>query len=388
MKIKHNRKVVDRARRLLEANIATATMQLLLAEYDGNPVFDNSIFENVEIFKHECRKKKIPYDSSTALIYAMLYDIGMDIVPPPVLFAVAKFGTIIRKEGFDKNPYLQTVKVPPVKRNGFGYSLEKNMRLELCNTNTLIYLDNVAIPRLSTFDHSIKYPVFSQSGRIWMSVSPSEISTMEEPIREAEGKVLTLGLGLGYFAFMASEKAEVEEVTVVEKEPDVIGMFRKYLLPQFPHREKIKIIQADAFDFMAGAEDGTYDHCFVDVWADNMDIASYFKAKRACLHLTKTKVTYWVEDGIIIYIIGIISYMILSSLPETKGVIEEMLDFTGDKEALGLIDNLTRHERIASAEDIDRLTDPAYVKNLVEDYVTAQTDKVSRRVRVKEKETE
>lgn len=377
MKIKHNRKVIDRARRLLEANIATATMQLLLAEYDGNPVFDNSIFENAETFKQECRKKKIPYDSSTALIYAMLYDIGMDIVPPPVLFAVAKFGTIIRKEDFDKNPYLQTIKVPPVKRNGFGYSLEKNMRLELCNTNTLIYLDNVAIPRLSTFDHSIKYPVFSQSGKIWMSVSPSEINTIEEPIREAEGKVLTLGLGLGYFAFMTSEKPSVSEVTIVEREQDVIDMFRQYILPQFPHKEKIRLICSDACEFMAVLEDGVYDYCFADIWTDNMDLGTYISVKKVCGHLHRTKVSYWVEDSIIIYLIGVITYLILDAVPETKGLMDDLIEFTGSSE-LELAERLTAHERISSPEDINRLTDSAYVKNLVEDYVTAQTDKVSR----------
>ncbi len=55
---------------------------------------------------------------------------------------------------------------------------------------------------------------------------------MREPIEQAFGKVLSFGLGLGYYACKASEKKNVENVIIVDMN-DVIRLFKLYLLPQF-----------------------------------------------------------------------------------------------------------------------------------------------------------
>lgn len=70
---------------------------------------------------------------------------------------------------------------------------------------------------------------------------------MKEAVAEAHSNVLTFGLGLGYYAYMISEKNQVEQVTVVENNEDVIQLFQQYILPQFKHSPKITIIRADAF---------------------------------------------------------------------------------------------------------------------------------------------
>ena len=44
-----------------------------------------------------------------------------------------------------------------------------------------------------------------------MSLKPNEIETMEQPIENANGNILVYGLGLGYFAFMASQKNSVKK---------------------------------------------------------------------------------------------------------------------------------------------------------------------------------
>ena len=77
-----------------------------------------------------------------------------------------------------------------------------------------------------------------------MTITPNEIETMKEPVDEAFGHVLTFGLGLGYYAYMVSEKENVESITIVETNEDVIDLFNKYILPQFKNAHKIKIIQS------------------------------------------------------------------------------------------------------------------------------------------------
>ena len=60
----------------------------------------------------------------------------------------------------------------------------------------------VNIPRVGCFLEELKYPVIFQKSikGTWMSVSPNEVFTMEKPIKNAKGKVITLGCEMGYFA--------------------------------------------------------------------------------------------------------------------------------------------------------------------------------------------
>ena len=55
--------------------------------------------------------------------------------------------------------------------------------------------------------------------------------------------------------YMVSEKENVETVTVVDTNEDVIRLFKKYILPQFKNAHKIKIIAADAFEYAAKTYD-------------------------------------------------------------------------------------------------------------------------------------
>lgn len=104
-------------------------------------------------------------------------------------------------------------------------------------------------------------------------MSPNEVFTMEKPIKNAKGKVLTLGCGMGYFAYMASIKEDVESITIIELEQNVIDLFEKCILPQFENKDKIKIVKADAVEYLRNTEDGVYDYCFADIWIGIEDIA-------------------------------------------------------------------------------------------------------------------
>lgn len=136
-----------------------------------------------------------------------------------------------------------------------------------------------------------------------MSVTPNEINTMKEPILKAHGKVLTFGLGLGYFAYMVSVKENVESVTIIEKDASVISLFRKCILPQFKYKEKIKIIESDAFEFLNKLKNGEYDFAFVDIYHDVGDGKEvYLKFKEKETLFSETEFTYWIEKSIKLYL--------------------------------------------------------------------------------------
>ncbi|SFS94039.1 hypothetical protein [Paenibacillus sp. 453mf] len=60
-----------------------------------------------------------------------------------------------------------------------------------------------------------------------------KIETMKEPVEAAFGNALTFGLGLGYYAYMVSEKDNVKSVTVVEANEHVIRLLKEHILPQY-----------------------------------------------------------------------------------------------------------------------------------------------------------
>lgn len=155
-------------------------------------------------------------------------------------------------------------------------------------------------PQVGYFSTPFSYPAVYQNDRLWMSLAPNEINTSRLPIQRAHGKVYTFGLGLGYYAFHASNKAEVESVTVVERDREVIRLFEEVLLPQFPHREKIKIVQADAFDVLKSGFQA--DFVFADIWHDVGDgFELYQDMKRYEKNYPHTEFTYWIEKTMKVY---------------------------------------------------------------------------------------
>ena len=162
--------------------------------------------------------------------------------------------------------------------------------------------DGRIIPRIGFFDCGYRYPGITQNGREWMTLLPNESVTQRIPVQKARGKVLTYGLGLGYFAFMASLKPEVKSITVVERDENVIKLFETILLPKFPHREKINIVCADAFDYAANvAPNGSYDYVFADIWHDPTDGVEAYKRFKTLETDKRAQYDYWIEDTLKLY---------------------------------------------------------------------------------------
>lgn len=146
---------------------------------------------------------------------------------------------------------------------------------------------------------SFSYPEFKKEGRAWMSLVPHELLTMESPIKEAKGSVLTYGLGMGYFAYKVSRKSEVSSLTVVESDKDVIDFFSSYLAPFFP-MDKITLIQGDALAFAEQAK-SKYDFLFSDINHDAEDgLPLYIKLRRSERVASINR--YWIEEDILTYL--------------------------------------------------------------------------------------
>lgn len=220
---------------------------------------------------------------------------------------------LLRINDFQNNPYLKAIQNLTFSRGDWSLSSKTLSAYSLFPYQEDYHFgSNYCLKEgLAFFDADYIYPSLSLYGNEWMSLNPYEIRTMEVPIVVARGKVLTLGLGLGYFAFMAALKEEVKEVHIVEMDAELIILFNDYLLPLFPHPEKIFIHKADAFYFIKDIKDADYDFIFSDLWHDVGDgLESYLKLKQSFLNFKRTKCHYWIEGSLMTYlrtlVIGII----------------------------------------------------------------------------------
>lgn len=206
---------------------------------------------------------------------------------------------------FEGDPYYKNIKFPQGKNGRWAFETRVCKQYEaFVYDDPKILPDGRILPCIGFFDRAYPFPAVLENGREWMTLMPNETNTTKPAIDVSKGKVLTYGLGLGYYAYMASIKPEVESVTVVERSRDVIELFEKYILPQFPDPDKVNIIESDAFEFAENKmRSGGFDTVFVDIWHDPSDGCDlYLKMKKYEHLLPNATFVYWVEDTLKLYI--------------------------------------------------------------------------------------
>ncbi len=152
------------------------------------------------------------------------------------------------------------------------------------------------------FDEAYSYLAIFEKGKLWMSLIPHEIITMQGPLKQMHGDIIVFGLGLGYFTFMAALKDEVKHITVIEKDKNVIALFKSTIYPLFPNQEKVTIIAADGFDYLKTMPQH-FNTAFVDIWLGvNDGIWPYLMFKVNEENVPFTHFTYWIEKSLLAYL--------------------------------------------------------------------------------------
>ena len=210
--------------------------------------------------------------------------------------------TMLDAEKYKNDPYYKNVRIPNVTDGSWELRREsyEPYRAVICD-DLRVGDDLTEIPPLGFFPERFDFPAVLEGGNEWMTLTPVDMDTCREAIAAAHGRVVTFGLGLGYYAYMAAMKDEVESVTVVEKSADVIRLFERYIFPYFPKKDKVKIVNADAFEFaerVMPVEE--FDYAFVDIWRDGSDGAvAYEKMKPLEALSPKTEFSYWIKNFIV-----------------------------------------------------------------------------------------
>ena len=207
---------------------------------------------------------------------------------------------VLDAEKYRNNPYYKNIKIDNVKEGSWELRREAYEPYRAFIAGDMESEDFLDTPPLGFFRERFEFPAVLEDGNEWMTLTPVDLDTSEAAIAAARGKVITFGLGLGYYAYMVSEKPEVLSVTVVEKSPSVIALFKKHILPEIPNREKIRIVEADAFEYAEKVMPSErYDLAFVDTWRDASDGLPMYERMKPLENLSPdTEFLYWIEGFI------------------------------------------------------------------------------------------
>ena len=205
---------------------------------------------------------------------------------------------------YTSDAYFKNIKIPAHVRGKWEFREEFLAPYEpfVCR-DFKVLPDGRMLPQIAFFREKYPFPAVLENGREWMTLQPNEMVTTWPAIARAKGRVLTFGMGLGYFTYHAAQKPEVESVTVVDISEDVLELFRTDILPQIPHKEKIRLVQKDAFAFAKEDMAGSFDYVFADIWHDVGDGRDlYLKMKEYEQRFPDIQFDFWLEDTIKCYL--------------------------------------------------------------------------------------
>ena len=204
--------------------------------------------------------------------------------------------------------------------------------------------------RIGYFDNKFSYLALTEGNNIWMSLNPNEIETMKPYINKAKGNVLVLGLGMGYVPFMMAVKQEVKSITIIEKDPEIIGLFNSLILPSFKNKEKIKIVEDDAINFVK--KNNKFDYIFADLWHSPEDGLSLFVQ----LKRIDKNIDCWLEESMY----ALLRRCMISLIEEnTLGYGEENYKFskTYTDKVINKYYQKTKNLFVNNDEDLNKLLD-------------------------------
>lgn len=144
-----------------------------------------------------------------------------------------------------------------------------------------------------------------QGETLWMSLTPMELESQSHHALNANGHTVIMGLGIGVLLYNILLNKEVDKVTVIESDPDIIELFYQIIdATNWTNWDKFSIIVADALSWIPSEP---VDYLTVDIWPelgddnlreDGQKIQRNVKAKQVALWGQELDfITYCVEQG-------------------------------------------------------------------------------------------
>lgn len=135
----------------------------------------------------------------------------------------------------------------------------------------------------------------------WMSLTPHEIESQELGYKHASGNMVIMGLGMGWIAANAALNSLVTNVTVIERDPDIISLFTESgafeSIPTLA-RQKISIVEADALKWRP-EPDQTIDFLYADIWLHLAEQGVFRQVKQMQDNVRAKQIYFWGQELLI-----------------------------------------------------------------------------------------
>lgn len=157
-----------------------------------------------------------------------------------------------------------------------------------------------------------------------------------------------------------SLKDNVGTITIVENNSELISYFKDKLLPHFPNKNKITIIEDDAIKYLENNY-SNYDYGFFDIYRDVKDSLHLYVSARKVISKTNFKIDFWLERSLIAMYRRIVITVIESESYKEKIEIE--------KEYLSIYNVVSKyfeHTTLTNYEQIDNLLKTNSISSLLE----------------------
>ncbi|WP_342250525.1 hypothetical protein [Sphingomonas sp. OTU376] len=139
-------------------------------------------------------------------------------------------------------------------------------------------------------------PVLLRAGETWMSITPLEIESQTIGLALAHGHVVIMGLGMGWAAGAAALHEKVTQVTVIERDPEVLALHRELdLFGQLPDaaRAKLRVLQGDALEWRA---DTPVDLLMPDIWLPLISDGRVEEVRRMQANVQAGAIYFWGQE--------------------------------------------------------------------------------------------
>lgn len=199
------------------------------------------------------------------------------------------------RKDWEENPYNQNITLSDIEYKDWRV-VEKKYEQNEVEVAGFCGEGHTLIPKIIYHEEPVHYYALEKNGVVWMSNTMSEFGTMEHSISKMKGKVLVLGIGLGYIAYRLSLLDQVESIVLVDYDDDVIHIFENHILPQFSQKEKCKIVKSEGMSYFEEHLD-EFDSIYIDLWegTTKQGMNMYIEAKKEAYQTGKV-IEFWIEE--------------------------------------------------------------------------------------------
>ena len=262
---------------------------------------------------------------------------------------------------YQNDNYYQNVKPKEIKVGNYQIKYEKYRPFQ-CFLYDDIEIDSedyyLVKNKIGYFKDEFKYLTIQKDSVIWMSVIPHEINTMKKCAKKLSKHVYVFGLGLAYFPYLIASK--VDKITIIEKDKNIIDLFKNHIFPFFINKEKYEIVQEDAFTYLSKINKN--DSIFIDLWHNvNDGFMTYYLLNKKLKDYPNT--IYWINDSLLMAFRNIVVNLINEELNE------EDIDYSKANNEIDKITNnlhnLLKEKKISSYLEIKKLLSNDSLKELM-----------------------